>query len=370
MSSNLNLVDESSIDFESLKPVEDTAPIIPGRVPPPSVSGPSPYMSGVLPQSLGLQPDLIKTGYGNSIPSSRLMPVAPAGIPSSNSATQSVIHSTIVENIQQINNTNNEIVILKTNGALNSSQDMLNLTAGENIDLTSGGSGLVTFDVPDFGPSGASHSSGAVPDPGGSAGTTHFLREDGTWQIPPGTGGAAYYQTAQLNSVSKPQETRLNFLSPVIVTDNPGNTSTDISLPQTVPTFSVQNLAAPVSVTAFVLTTVDSITVTMPSVGGPWRVFARYQYFLNGGVEYTSAINDGVNNDFCVDEGQSINNNACPNSCELSPYTYANSAVVTFTSKVFNSGACTVVLTTSAQGSPSRVFSTGVSLMSIGVVSA
>ena len=30
--------------------------------------------------------------------------------------------------------------------------------------------------------SGASHSAGAVPDPGAVAGTTHFLREDGTWQ--------------------------------------------------------------------------------------------------------------------------------------------------------------------------------------------
>jgi hypothetical protein len=29
--------------------------------------------------------------------------------------------------------------------------------------------------------SGASHAAGAVPDPGSSAGTTHFLREDATW---------------------------------------------------------------------------------------------------------------------------------------------------------------------------------------------
>lgn len=32
-----------------------------------------------------------------------------------------------------------------------------------------------------FGGSGASHSVGLVPDPGSSAGTTRFLREDGTW---------------------------------------------------------------------------------------------------------------------------------------------------------------------------------------------
>lgn len=33
-----------------------------------------------------------------------------------------------------------------------------------------------------FGASGANHSQGAVPDPGASSGTTHFLREDATWQ--------------------------------------------------------------------------------------------------------------------------------------------------------------------------------------------
>lgn len=36
--------------------------------------------------------------------------------------------------------------------------------------------------------SGSSHSVGAVPDPGASAGTTKFLREDATWAVPPGTG--------------------------------------------------------------------------------------------------------------------------------------------------------------------------------------
>ncbi len=35
--------------------------------------------------------------------------------------------------------------------------------------------------LPVFGGSGASHSVGAVPDPGATAGTTRFLREDGSW---------------------------------------------------------------------------------------------------------------------------------------------------------------------------------------------
>ena len=36
--------------------------------------------------------------------------------------------------------------------------------------------------------SGASHIGGAVPDPGSTAGTTHFLREDATWAVPAGGG--------------------------------------------------------------------------------------------------------------------------------------------------------------------------------------
>jgi hypothetical protein len=56
--------------------------------------------------------------------------------------------------------------------------------------------------------SGASHSTGLVPDPGASAGTTKFLREDGTWQAPAGSGGAPIVaqaaltgQTAAINPV-------------------------------------------------------------------------------------------------------------------------------------------------------------------------
>jgi hypothetical protein len=37
--------------------------------------------------------------------------------------------------------------------------------------------------------SGASHAAGAVPDPGVTAGTTKFLREDSTWSVPAGGGG-------------------------------------------------------------------------------------------------------------------------------------------------------------------------------------
>lgn len=40
-----------------------------------------------------------------------------------------------------------------------------------------------------FGASGTNHAPGLVPDPGATQGTTKFLREDGTWQVPSDGGG-------------------------------------------------------------------------------------------------------------------------------------------------------------------------------------
>ena len=42
-----------------------------------------------------------------------------------------------------------------------------------------------------FGASGSNHSTGLVPDPGTTAGSTKYLREDGTWAEPAGGGGGA-----------------------------------------------------------------------------------------------------------------------------------------------------------------------------------
>lgn len=49
---------------------------------------------------------------------------------------------------------------------------------------------LVPADYPVFVASGASHAAGAVPDPGATAGTTRYLREDSIWSVPAGGGGS------------------------------------------------------------------------------------------------------------------------------------------------------------------------------------
>lgn len=59
----------------------------------------------------------------------------------------------------------------------------------------SGGSAVPTFrsltpaDLPVMVGSGSSHAAGIVPDPGATAGTTRFLREDGTWASVAGASG-------------------------------------------------------------------------------------------------------------------------------------------------------------------------------------
>ena len=45
--------------------------------------------------------------------------------------------------------------------------------------------------LPLFGPSGATHAAGAVPDPGATAGASRYLREDGTWSAPAGNNSGA-----------------------------------------------------------------------------------------------------------------------------------------------------------------------------------
>ncbi len=73
---------------------------------------------------------------------------------------------------------------------------------------------------------GLSHSAGIVPDPGGTSGTTKFLREDCTWQSL-----TVFYQTVQAAGTPATQRPNLNFLAPIVVADNSGNSSTDVSVP-------------------------------------------------------------------------------------------------------------------------------------------
>jgi lysophospholipase L1-like esterase len=81
---------------------------------------------------------------------------------------------------------------------------------------------LSAAQLPVFVASGSGHAVGAVPDPGATAGTTRYLREDGTWVTPPGSGS-----TGQPIGVTLPTGATAdyNFLqgSGGVLTDSSGN---------------------------------------------------------------------------------------------------------------------------------------------------
>lgn len=58
--------------------------------------------------------------------------------------------------------------------------------------------------LPLFGASGTTHSPGAVPDPGATAGTARYLREDGTWSVPSGSTGSGQSGGSGLPSGAAP----------------------------------------------------------------------------------------------------------------------------------------------------------------------
>jgi hypothetical protein len=46
--------------------------------------------------------------------------------------------------------------------------------------------------LPQLGASGSAHAAGLAPDPGPTAGSTRYLREDGTWSVPQGSGAQSH----------------------------------------------------------------------------------------------------------------------------------------------------------------------------------
>lgn len=82
-----------------------------------------------------------------------------------------------------------------------------------------------------FGASGSNHSTGLVPDPGATSGSTKFLREDGTWAVPAGGSGGGgggdtnVIESISVNNVAQTVDANKNVNITVPVTDV--QTSTD-----------------------------------------------------------------------------------------------------------------------------------------------
>ncbi len=80
-----------------------------------------------------------------------------------------------------------------------------NPTGGSAAPTEIGLTAPVTFSggnlqVNTMGASGGSHATGLVPDPGAVAGTTKFLREDGTWQVPAAGGNTMVLKHKNANT--------------------------------------------------------------------------------------------------------------------------------------------------------------------------
>lgn len=211
----------------------DSQPIRPNQFTggPPQAPQMDQYFSGSIPSNLQLQPDLFGTQYGNGIvPNVRLMPVAPAGVPTSVSAAQSVTtqvndNTLILQMPAQFSVQNGSTTVVKWNV----------VPAGLTLMGPQLNAGIPSFrsilntDLVNaiFGPLGGSHAPGAVPDPGPTGPNTLFLRNNGTW--------SAVVGNLEVNSILIPGIPNFNNTvpSPLVSGYAPVIFEADASLPAT-----------------------------------------------------------------------------------------------------------------------------------------
>ena len=85
--------------------------------------------------------------------------------------------------------TNTNYQTVQQAGSSKTQEPKLNFLAP--VTATDNGSNTSTdIAVPTFVASGSGHAAGLVPDPGASAGSTKYLREDATWDVPSGGGSS------------------------------------------------------------------------------------------------------------------------------------------------------------------------------------
>ena len=98
--------------------------------------------------------------------------VLPAQLPNPSTAALGGVHASAAVANQWVNS-------ISTTGAPQLSQPAFSNLLGT----------VAVAQLPVFAGSGTGHAAGIVPDPGATAGTSRYLREDGSWFAPPGGGG-------------------------------------------------------------------------------------------------------------------------------------------------------------------------------------
>lgn len=124
-------------------------------------------------------------------------------------------------------------------------------------------------------------------------------------------------------------------------------------------------LSGTVAVSATTLTIIDTVSVTFPSSGGPWRVFVQCTYYKSGGVNYHWYIKDDLANGWGGGDMVTQNNiTGLFSGGGFSPVTYANSATRTFTVEIYDTGNSTIQLTSRIFGSSLAVSNMQVTVFS------
>ena len=110
--------------------------------------------------------------------------------------------------------------VLKSGDTMTGALTIGTVNAG-TVNATTLNGAVSAAQLPVFQASGGGHSQGAVPDPGATAGTTRFLREDGTWTTPSDGGSTGLSAGVGLEGMTADY----NFLqgSGSALTDNSGN---------------------------------------------------------------------------------------------------------------------------------------------------
>lgn len=189
--------------------------------------------------------------------------------------------------------------------------------------------------LPVMGASGASHAAGAVPDPGATAGTTRYLREDGTWVSPAGgvtafngrTGAIAPaggdYSVAQVTGAAPLASPALTG-TPTAPTATAGDNSTKVAT-----TAFVGGAVAPAQATA---NTALAAVPALPSTGS-----MLFDYRMPG-----SDAGNTYFTDYSTSEGSTVGVGNCPFLSGQAPAPLATGGAVFSNATAGTATGCTV----------------------------
>lgn len=139
-----------------------------------------------------------------------------------------------------------------------------------------------------FGASGSNHSTGLVPDPGATVGSTKYLREDGTWAEPAGGGGTGTVTGVKVGTDSYSPDSSGVVSIPAYPTSLPANGGTATNVSGTVAvanggtgatsaSSARTNLGLGEAATKSTTTSVTSGSSSLVTSGGVYSALSPYQ---------------------------------------------------------------------------------------------